>query len=121
MPQIWHVYHVAECRHAKPTPKPKFVVIVCRDSKFMGFLINTNIHLYIQKRPELLSCQAVIDKANHNFLNYDSYVDCVDLYEFEDAELISPRGIVATKVKKDILRAVAGARTIEPYYKRLIK
>ena len=120
MPDIWHIYHVDSCRHTRPTPKPKFVVIVCADSKRMGFLINSKVHSYIKKRPSLLACQAVIEVLNHRCLNYDSYVDCVDLYEFEDAELIDDRGVISEQAKAEIKRAVANSKTIEGRYKKLI-
>jgi hypothetical protein len=121
MPRIWHIYYVDNCRHTRPFPKSKFVVIVCHDSnKFMGFLINTRIHPYIQKRPNLLACQAIIDVANHDFLNVDSYVDCIELYEFEKHELKNHRGAVGLKAKEAIKLAVDKSKTITPYYKRLI-
>lgn len=120
MPQIWHIYHVESCRHARPAPKSKFVAIVCYHSNFMGFLINTRIHPFIKRRPDLLACQAVIDVANHKFLDCDSYADCIELYEFEKSELNNHRGIIGSKAKKAIKLAVSKSKTIAPYFKNLI-
>ena len=86
----------------------------------MGFLINSTIHPFIQKRSELLACQADIEAASHACLDYDSYVDCIDLYEFEDAELTHSRGAISDQAKAEIKKAVTHSKTIEKRYKRLI-
>ena len=104
MPDLWCIYFVKNCRHARPSPKSKLVAVVCRDSKAMGFLINSTIHPFIQKRSELLACQADIEAASHACLDYDSYVDCIDLYEFEDAELTHSRGASAIRPKRKLRR-----------------
>ena len=122
MPQIWNIYHINNCRHARPAPKPKFVAIVCHDIEYMGFLINSNIHSYIQRRPYLLNGQALIDVAAHPFLNGDSYADCNELYEFEDSELIGGncRGAIGIQAKAAIKKAVSLSKGIAPHYQNLI-
>lgn len=120
MPQPWHIYHIADCRHARPAPKDKFVVVVCKDSKYMGFFINSAIHPFIQNQPELLAAEASIDAANHSCLSKDSYVDCNDLYAFEDFELQNDRGAVSLESKKRIQEAVSKAMTIAKHFKDLI-
>lgn len=120
MPEIWHLYHVQDCRHARPIPKHKYVAIVCRDSVPRGFLINSNIHKYIRNRPELLICQASIEEANHKCLSRDSYVDCTDLYEFKDTELREDRGPISKQAVTQIQKAVSSSKTIEVRCKRLI-
>jgi hypothetical protein len=122
MPQIWNIYHISNCRQARPSPKPKFVAIVCYDNTFMGFLINFNIHPFIQRRPYLLVGQALIDVANHPFLDADSYIDCNELCEFEDFELNNRnyRGAIGIRAKEAIKKAVSSVRTIAPHYKNLI-
>jgi len=120
MPEIWHIYHVQECRHARPCPKNKYVAIVCRDLTPMGFLINSSIHQYIQNRSELLICQAPIEKANHKCLSRDSYVDCIDLYPFGDTELIEDGGPISEQATARIKEAVNNSKTIEVRYKKLI-
>ena len=120
MPDIWHVYHVQNCSHVRPTPKNKYVAIVCRDLTPRGFLINSSIHKYIQNRPDLLVCQAVIEEASHKCLSRDSYVDCINLYEFEDAELIEDYGPISKQAMARIKEAVNNSKTIEVRYKKLI-
>lgn len=120
MSDIWHIYHVQNCSHVRPTPKNKYVAIVCRDLAPMGFLINSSIHKYIQNRPDLLASQAVIEESNHKCLSRDSYVDCIDLYEFEDTELVEDYGPISEQAMIRIKEAVDNSKTIEVRYKKLI-
>lgn len=120
MSSIWRVYHVKDCSHARPIPKDKFVAIVCKDLKRMGFFINTKVHPYIQNHPDLLACQAVIEAENHSFLDYNSYVDCIDLYQFEDAVLVDDCGPISKQAKLEIKRAVANSKLLEKRHRELI-
>ena len=86
----------------------------------MGFLINSGIHKYIQNRPGLLASQAVIEESNHKCLSHDSYVDCIDLYEFEDTELVDDYGPISEQAMIRIKEAVDNSKTIEVRYKKLI-
>ena len=119
MPNIWHAYHIENCPQSKP-PKDKFVAIVCKDSKLMGFFINSNIRPYVQKKPDLFACQAVIEASNHKFLKYDSYVDCSNLIEFEDAQLVNECEPISKQAMALIKEAVDNSKTIEVRYKKLI-
>jgi hypothetical protein len=120
MPKLWYVYHVKNCLEAKPSPKNKFVVIVCRDSKYMGFFINSIISNFVQNRPLMLSCQAIIDKENHKYLKHDSYVDCTELIPFHDIELIDERSPIKKETKANIIKAVAQSTLLENRYKKMI-
>lgn len=86
----------------------------------MGFLINSSIHKYIQNRPVLLASQAFIEESNHKCLSRDSYVDCIDLYKFEDTELIEDYGPISEQAIIRIKEAVDNSKTIEVRYKKLI-
>jgi len=120
MPGIWHIYHVQNCSHVKPIPKNKYVAIVCRDLAPMGFLINSGIRMYIQNRPSLLACQAVIEESDHKCLSRNSYVDCIDLYEFKDKELVEGGVPISRQAIARIKEAVKNSKTIEIRYKKLI-
>jgi len=120
MPDTWCIYHVKNCSHTRPSPKDKFVVIVCRDSTCRGFFINTRVHSFILKQPELLKSQVKIKVSDYNFLDYDSYIDCKDLYDFEDKELLDRRVPVNIITKAEIKKAVKGSKTIETRYQNLI-
>jgi hypothetical protein len=120
MPDIWCFYHVKNCPHTRPIPKDKFVAIVCRDSYCLGFLVNTNIHPFIRKQPDLLVCQVKIRASNYRFLDYDSYIDCNDLYPFGDTLLLDSRGLISRQTKIEIIKAVSISKTIEGRYQKLI-
>lgn len=86
----------------------------------MGFLINSKVNPYVQKQPHLLAAQASIDVANHTCLNNNSYVDCNDLYPFEDFELQNDCGAISSDCKTKIQEAVSKSKTISRHYKDLI-
>jgi len=120
-PDLWRIYHVAHCAHARPAPKAKLVVIVCRDALAMGFLINSEIDPWIQISKERMACQAPIRAEEHpGCLTYDGYVDCLELYPFEDFELTEPRDAVSENLRAAILASVRNAITIPCRYRRLI-
>ena len=120
MPDTWRIYHVKNCSHTRPDPKAKFVVIVCKASKCMGFLINTEIHPFILKRPELLKAQVKIKVSDYRFLDHDSYIDCKDLFDFEDRDLLDERVPVNIITKAEIRKAINDSEVIEPRYQKLI-
>jgi hypothetical protein len=120
MSPIWHIYHIKKCRHARPAPKDKFIVIVCETESPMGFFINSDINPFIQKRPNLLACQADIEAPHHKCLRQNSYVDCVEIYSFEANELSDIRDPISEQAKLAIQKAVAKAKTLEKRYQKLV-
>jgi hypothetical protein len=119
MADIWRIYHVKNCRHTKPH-KNKYVIIVCRDADYMGFLVNKEINQYTLKRPYLLECQVMLDKTDYGFLSQNSYLDCARIYPFKDEELMLGFELISDKTKADTKKAVAASKTIEKKYKSLI-
>ena len=119
MADIWRVYRVRNCRHTHP-PKAKFVVIVCRDVEYMGFLVNSTINQFIVKKPYLLECQVTLSKSDYGFLFRDSYLDCGRIYSFDDAELIIGLELINDKTKTEIKNAVSKAKTVAKRYQKLI-
>lgn len=45
-------------------------ILVC------SVMINSEINLYIQSRPRMLSCQVPLKAADYDFLSHDSYANC---------------------------------------------
>lgn len=119
MPDIWRAYRVKNCRHTNPT-KDKLVVIVCRDAEYMGFLINSTISKFIVKKPYMAECQIVLSKSDYGFLFHDSYLDCAQIYAFEDAELMVGLELVNDKTKAEIKTIVSKAKTIAKCHQNLI-
>ncbi len=97
------------------------VVIVCRDDYPRGFLINSEIDVWIRISEWKLASQVPIPAVDHTpCLDHNSYVDCLDLYRFDEHELMEKRLPVSEAVKQSIKAAVDASRTIERKYKRLI-
>ena len=119
MPDVWRVYRIKKCRHTFP-PKPKLVVLVCKDEEYMGFLVNSEISEYISKKPYLLACQIVMSESEYGFLFYKSYFDCARIYPFKDNELVIGLEFVSDKTKAEIKEVVAKAKTITGHQRNLI-
>jgi hypothetical protein len=119
-PQQWQVYLVANCRHAKPIPKTKFVVLACEDGDWHGFFINSAIRNFILNRPTLHQCEALIAAHEHAFLSRDSYVDCTTIYPFMASELAGFMGILSANAITDVRGAVANCPVLLRHYKSLI-
>jgi hypothetical protein len=109
--------------------KNKFVVVVNPCEPFSYFLINSNIRLFIQKKPELTRCQILLKQEEHHFLTHDSYLDCTALLKtipYEEAkEQISNdfsriSGDLNLRTRKDILRVVCSSKVFDPRDKDII-
>jgi hypothetical protein len=85
----------------------------------MGFLINTEIPKFIQNNPSLVISQVEIKASDYRCLTHNSYIDCVQLYSFENAEL-EDREEVNKQTKLAIKMAVSICDAIERGYKKLI-
>lgn len=116
----WQVYYVTNCVHTKPHPKNKFVMIACIDEYPMGFLINSRINLYVQNRPNLLVCQALISRSRHSFLHHDSYIDCRDIFDFPNSWLDNYMGSIDKLERERVLESVRLCKVLPAYYKKLI-
>jgi hypothetical protein len=116
---IWRVYRLKKCRYTSP-PKPKFIVLVCKDEKYMGFLINSEISPFISSKPDMLACQILLTKDEYHFLFYDSYLDCAQLYSFNYSELVIGLEVISDKTKSEIKKVVSQAKTITGHQRRLI-
>jgi hypothetical protein len=119
MPDVWRVYRIKKCRHTSP-PKPKFVVIVCKDKEYMGFLINSEISQFISNKPYMLACQITLTKAEYHFLFQESYLDCAQLFPFKDSELVIGLEVISDKTKAEIKKVVSKAKTITKHQRDLI-
>lgn len=119
MPDVWRVYRIKKCQHTSP-PKPKFVVIACKDEEYMGFLINSEISQFVLNKPYMLACQITLTKAEYNFLFHESFLDCAQLFPFRDSELVIGLEMISDKTKAEIKEVVSKAKTITKYQRELI-
>jgi len=117
----WEIFYAKSCRYAKPNPKDKFVLIVYIDPSPHGFFINSKINNYIANRDYLLSCEAIIFSTQHSFLVRDSYVDCREIFSFNNYELTDLRGLLSFDAQKSVLNAVASCPVLERIHKNRIK
>lgn len=115
---IWSVYHLF-CRHTHP-PKNKFVAIVCHEAEPMGFVINSRLNPFTQKRSHLLACHAPLLQNDHNFLAYDSWLDCQMAFPFETAELTDHRGVIHISARAVVLKAVNACAVLPVRHKLAI-
>lgn len=116
---VWCFSHVRNTCYTIPR-KDKFVLIVCKDSNCMGFLVNTTISQFIRNRPYMLACQVALKASDYWFLRHDSYLDCSQLFSFDDDDLLDGRGPITDQTKAEVKKAVAIATTIEQRYQNLI-
>lgn len=119
MPLVWTFFFIRDAPHTNPT-KDKYVLIVCQDSECHGFFVNSNIGQFIQKRPTLLASQVLIKAEDYSFLHHDSYIDCSQLFAFEDDHLGYGCGSVNENTKAAIKNAVGIAPTIDQKYQEII-
>jgi hypothetical protein len=118
MPDTWCIYHIKNCPYAG---EDKFVVIVCKDPKYRGFFINTDeLRPFIQKHPERLESQIKIKASDYKFLTHDSWINCYELYEFEDKYLEDRRVVVNIITKAKIRKVVKESEVIEARHRKLI-
>lgn len=102
------------CDFTNP-PKPKLLVVACVEPQLLFFVINSEIPGFVQRRRHLQVCEVQIDRANHDFLDHDFYIDCqqaIDSFtpaEVEAALLRDMRelkGTISASVKDQVLAAV---------------
>jgi hypothetical protein len=105
------------------------LIVVCSGPKLLFFVINSNIHKYIEIRPELKKCQVIIPEADYDFLDHDSFIDCSNVIDSIDGlEIINQIGKDLSRLKGElnkatkilIIAAVQTAKTVSPYHKKLI-
>ena len=61
----------------------KFFVVVGVTKDYIAgyFFINSNIHKYIQSKPEQLDMQYIMKHSDYDFLRYDSFLSAVKVNE----------------------------------------
>lgn len=109
--------------------KHKFLVLVAdRDPDYLTFIVNSETHPYISKRPHLAKCQVKMDAANHSFLKRDSQIAChevltlkrTDVIRELSADLNGIKGEVSQPVREQIIAAVKFATTLSASEKTAI-
>lgn len=109
--------------------KNKFMVVACCEP-LLVLLINSNINQFISSREELLDCQVKISQSEHDFLDWDSFVNCVDAHAAFELDVVKEqlslnymevyRGRVVDNCMSEIKRAVNSSPTMIRKHKRAI-
>ena len=109
--------------------KPKYLVLVAEDDpEYWTFIINTEIHAFVQARPHLLQCQVNVNAAENPFLQYDSHLACHEILKLRREEVVQAlmhdtsglKGHISEAVRDQIIAAVKFAQTLTPNEKQQI-
>jgi len=120
MIERWQVYFIVNCRHAKPLPKDKYVVVACFDPNPCGFFINSRVNPFIQNQPALAACEAPLSATDHPFLSHNSWLDCRDILSFRADELSDLRGVISPHVIPTVVSIVQACPVLRNRFKKLI-
>lgn len=106
--------------------KPKFLVLVAEDDpEYWTFIVNSEVHPFIQGKQHLLQCQVKINAAEHSFLQHDSHLACHKLCKLRRDDVIQAlmndmsglKGEITQAVREQIIAAVKFAQTLTPIEK----
>lgn len=109
--------------------KIKFMVVVCCEP-LLVLLINSDVNKFIQQNPSMLVCQVAITQAEHDFLDWDSFINCIEAHQAFNLEVIKEqiatdyggvlKGRVTDQCMQQVRNAVVASKTMVKGHKRLI-
>jgi hypothetical protein len=110
-----------DCDFTTP-PKPKRLLVVAANrGRPLLFLINTSPTEFAKNRPRLINQHLPLAKADENFLDYDSFLDCSTAYDNFDSREIEKTladdtslflGNISRECAAKILELVADSPTL---------
>ena len=107
-------------------PKDKYLVILCRGSRPLLFLINSRIPALSQTTAELRACQVRLTPTQNDFLDHESYLDCSDLIDgMRESDIVAQLiadpsrvcGKLTDETKRQLISIVRRARTLSKFHK----
>ncbi len=116
------------CEFTKPA-KEKYVVIACVKPLLL-FVVNSSISSFIESRPDRRKCQVSVNACDHEFLEYDSFLNCseviagVELDEIIGQLVNQPgriKGVLERSTIQHIVDVVRDAKTISNAHKTAIE
>lgn len=116
------------CPFTKPQPKHKFLVLLSVDPPLL-FMLNSTVHSFIQRNPEMNTAQIKITPENYIFLDHDSFINCAEVItSFDSAQLQRQirenpdcaKAALNGETKQKIRNVVSRSRIIEPIYRAII-
>lgn len=110
--------------------KDKYFLLVACIEPPLFFVINSEVHPFIARRPELSACQVFLPSSDYSqMLDHDSYIDCKEVIEhFSLAEIeqqvLADMGRLKGSLNRTSLQkvydVVIKSTLIEPGYKAQI-
>ena len=109
--------------------KPKFLIIATADDPPLLFVINSNIHQFIQDRPYLLEAQIKISPEEYSFLNHSSYINASRVFDTMTRQDIADqitkdinciKGMLSSRTIRKLLAVVEKSKTLTPQEKQRI-
>jgi hypothetical protein len=107
----------------------RHVLIAASGDRSLAFIINSNPSPFLQRQPYLLRRQVLMSKAEHPFMQHDSYIACHDTVRLDPIDALAA-GLVGGSVRRlgfirddlweSICVASAGSRLISPRDQKLI-
>lgn len=82
--EVGRVYHV-HCNVMVPAKEKFLICVACNTpppnvfERLLFAVVNSEVHRFIQNRPELLAAQVPVSPRSLSFLAHDSFIDCSDL------------------------------------------
>ena len=100
----------------------KRFLVLAVDDETLTCVINSNIPRLVLKTPALLTCQVTIDKKRHEFMDWDSHIDCSRVRRYPtteiEAQLIQNKnwilGKIHSELRDEILAALKFSTTESP-------
>jgi hypothetical protein len=67
----------------------RFVLVALADPKVHFFITNSRISQFVQGRPSILRCQALMPVSSHSFMTRDTNVDCHEAWTYDIHAILS--------------------------------
>ncbi|ELE9247760.1 hypothetical protein KKZ75_16305 [Enterobacter hormaechei subsp. xiangfangensis] len=116
------------CEFTTP-PKVKFMVVVCCEP-LLVLLINSEVNPFIQRNASMMACQVAVNQKDHDFLDWDSFVNCIEAHAAFDLEVIKEqiatdyggilKGRITDPCMQQVRNAVNVSKTMVTRHKKAI-
>lgn len=110
-------------------PKIKFMVVVCCEP-LLVLLINSEINEFIKQNKAMLDCQVGIAQQDHDFLDWDSFINCIEAHAAFELDSIKNKiaddyggvlkGRIADNCMAQVRLAVTLSKTMVKRHKKAI-
>lgn len=102
--------------------RPKYLVVAHVDDQCCALVVNSDVHPFIERHPELAVCQVRIDAERHAFLRRDSHIACHQVLRLPTPAVIRDlvaatdriKGELREDVRVEVVAAIKRAPTLSP-------